>query len=104
MTEENSNSQPIIITDREQEMLVMPTTHFLKRCKKTCNREDVYNLVQESLDYEMSIQNFNETLNLLIESKSTILNAIRDRACLPLPKENAHNEENHINEELNDLK
>ena len=103
MTEENSNSQPII-TDREQKMLVMPTSHFLKRCKKTCNPEDVYNLAQESLDYEMSIENFNETLNLLIESKSTILNAIRDRACLPLPKDNEHNEENHINEELNYLK
>ena len=104
MAEENSNLQPIIINGRELKMFVVIPIHTLKRCKKKCGHEDVDNLVQELLDYEMSIYNFNETLNSLIESKSIIFNAIRNRECLSLPKENEHNEEDYINEQSNNFK
>ena len=83
MTEENYNSQPIIINDRELERLIT-SIHTLKRCKKKCGRKHLYNLVQQSLDYEMLIENFNETLNFLIESKSIIFNTIRNRQWLSL--------------------
>ena len=101
MTEENFNSQPIIINDKELEMLVITSIHTLKRGKKKCGREDVYNLVKESLDYEISIENFSETLNSLIDSKLIIVNTSRNRECLSLPKERntSENEENH-NEEF----
>ena len=75
MTEENSNSQPIIINDKELEMLVITSIHTLKRGKKKCGREDVYNLVKESLDYEISIENFSETLNSLIDSSDVNIRA-----------------------------
>ena len=106
MTEENSNSQLIIINDKELEMLVITSIHTLKRGKKKCGREDVYNLVKESLDYEISIENFSETLNSLIDSKLIIVNTSRNRECLSLPKENentSENEENH-NEVFNNFK
>lgn len=40
----------------------------------------------------------------LIESKSIVLNAIRNRQYLLLPKENQHNEETGINEEFYNFK
>ena len=65
-------------------MLSRTSIHTLKRCKKNCDQKDAYNLVQESLDYEMSIENFNDMVNILIENKLIILNAIINRECLPL--------------------
>ena len=60
MTEENYNLQPIVINDREElEMLVMTSIPSLKKCKEKYGREDVYNLVEESLGRDMSIENFN---------------------------------------------
>ena len=106
MAEKNSNSQPIIINDKELEILFITSMHTLKTGKKKCSREDVYNLVKQSLDYEISIDNFSETLNLLIDSKSIIVNTSRNRECLSLPKENentSENEENH-NEEFDNFK
>ena len=52
MTDEGS--QQIIINERELEVLIITSIHTLKRGKKKCGREDVYNLVRESLDYEIS--------------------------------------------------
>ena len=52
MTDEGS--QQIIINERELEVLIITSNHILKRGKKKCGREDVYNLVRESLDYEIS--------------------------------------------------
>ena len=98
MTEENSNSQHIIINDKEPEMLVITSIYTIKRGKKKCGREDVYNLVKQSLDYEISVENLSETLNSLIDSKLIDVNTSRNRECLSLPKENentSENEENH---------
>ena len=107
MSEEHSNSQPIVLIDRELEMVVI-TSHTIRRCKKKCGREDVaYNLVKELLDFKMSLENFNETLNSLIESKSIIVIRIRNQKCLSLPKENQHaseNEEYQFNEGYNNFK
>ena len=71
--EENSNSQPFI--DKELEMLVITSIHTLKRGKKKCGREDVYNLVKESLDYNIYIENFSETLISLIDSSDVNIHA-----------------------------
>ena len=59
--------------------------------------------MKESLDYEISIENFSETL---IDSKLIIVTTSRNQECLSLPKENentSENEENH-NEEFDNLK
>ena len=63
----NSNSQPFI--DKELEMLVITSIHTLKKGNKNvAEKIYLYNLVKESLDYEISIENFSETLNSLIDS------------------------------------
>ena len=36
---------------------------YMEAGNKKCGQEDVYDLVKESPDYEMFIQNFNEKLN-----------------------------------------
>ena len=41
----NSNSQPIIINNRELEILVMTSIHTLKKCKKKWPRRCIYNLM-----------------------------------------------------------
>ena len=48
----------------------------------------MYNLVKESVEFEISSEVFIETLNSLIENESVIVNAFRNRECISLPKEN----------------
>ena len=77
MTDEGS--QQIIINERELELLIVTAIHTLKRGKKISGREDVYNLVKESLDYETSIDDYHKTLNSLIESKSVVVNTRKNQ-------------------------
>ena len=55
---------------------------------KKCGRLEVYNLVKESVEFEISSDVFTETLNYLIENESVIVNTFRNRECISLPKEN----------------
>ena len=48
----------------------------------------MYNLVKESVEFEISSDVFTETLNYLIENESVIVNTFRNRECISLPKEN----------------
>ena len=48
----------------------------------------MYNLVKESVEFEISSDVFTETLNSLIENESVIVNTFRNRECISLPKEN----------------
>ena len=108
MTDEGS--QQIIINERELGVLIITSIHILKRGKKKCGREDVYSLVKESLDYEISIDNYHKTLNSLIESKSVVANTRKNQECLSMPKDfltsgnENENEENHVNEDFNNFK
>ena len=65
-------------------MLVI--TSIQSKSKKKCGREDIKNLVKESLGYEMSLESLNETLNSFIESKSIFAIIMRNLGCLSLPK------------------
>ena len=47
----------------------------------------MYNLVKESVEFEISSDVFTETLNSLIENESVIVNTFRNRECILLPKE-----------------
>ena len=55
--------------------------------EKKCGRQ-VYNLVKESVEFEISSEVFTETLNSFIENESVIVNTFRNRECISLPKEN----------------
>ena len=98
MTDEGS--QQIIINERELEVLIITSIHTL----------DVYNLVRESLDYEISKDDYHKTLNSSIESKLVVVNTRKNQECLSMPKdfpmsgnENEY-EENHTNEDFNNFK
>ena len=83
----DEGSQQIIINERELEVLITTSIHTLKRGKKKCGREDVYNLVKESLDYEIPIDDYHKTLNSLVESKSVVVNTSKNQECLSMPKD-----------------
>ena len=62
-------------------------THDEERQKK-CDRLEVYNLVKESVEFEISSNVFTETLNSLIENESVIVITFKNRECISLPKDN----------------
>ena len=86
--EENSYSRSIVtITEDELTLLIILSMHTLKKTKK-CGRLEVYNLVKESAEYEISSDVFTETLNSLIENQSLIVNTFRNRKYISLRNEN----------------
>ena len=48
----------------------------------------MYNFVKESVEFEISSEVFNATLNSCIENESVIDNALENRECISLSKEN----------------
>ena len=63
--------------------------HYTRwRETKKFGRLEVFNLVKESVDFEISSNVFTETLNSLTKNESVIVNTFRNRECISLPKEN----------------
>ena len=73
------------ITENELTLLIIPSIHTLKKNKKKCGRLEVYSLVKESVEFEISSDVFTEILNSLIENESVIY-LFRNRECISLPK------------------
>ena len=69
-------------------LLIISSIHTLKRNKKKCGRLEVYHLVKESVEFEISLGVFTETLNSLIGKESVIVNTFLNRDCASLTKEN----------------
>ena len=69
-------------------LLIISSIHTLKRNKKKCGKLEVYNLVKESVEFEISSEVFTETLSSLIYKESVIVTTFRNRECASLPKEN----------------
>ena len=69
-------------------LLIISSIHTLKRNKKKCGRLEVYHLVKESVEFEISLEVFTETLNSLIGKESVIVNTFRNRDFASLTKEN----------------
>ena len=83
MGEEISDSESVVaIGEEELALLIKTSIQTLKRKKKKCGRKEVFNLVNESIEYKISLETFNETLNSLIENETVTLN----RECISLPK------------------
>ena len=47
--------------------------------------------MEKSVEFEVSSDDFTETLNSLIENESVTVNKFRNRECISLTKENFHN-------------
>ena len=90
MGEANFDSESIVtITENELTLLIISSIHTLKRSKKDMvDLIEVCNIVEESVEFEISSDVFTETLNSLIENESVIVNIFRNRECMSLPKEN----------------
>ena len=70
MGEANFDSESIVtITGNELTLVIITSIHTLKRNKKKCGRQEVYNLVKESVEFEISSEVFTEIISYLIEKK-----------------------------------
>ena len=83
------NSTPNHIEDSETETLIIASISTLKRSSKKCGRNEVFDLVQTSLDTDITRETFDELLQNMVESKLFKLRTVGDRECLSLPKEEA---------------
>ena len=79
MGEQISDSESVIaISEDELALLITTSIQTLKTKKKKCGREDIYNLVNESIEYKISSEEFHEILNSLIENETVILKLISE--------------------------
>ena len=83
------NSTTNHIEGNEIEMLIIASISTLKRSSKRCGRNEVFDLVQTSLDTDITRETFDELLQNMAESKAVKLRTVGDRECLSLPKEEA---------------
>ena len=83
------NSTPNHTEDNEIKMLIIASISTLKRSSKKCGRNEVFDLVQNSLDTDITRETFDELLQNMVESKVLKLRTVGDRECLSLPKEEA---------------
>ena len=78
-----------------------------------CQREEVFKLIKDTIDEDVSSESFNKMLTLLIECNSMKRNCVSNRECLSLTKTVANNTNNYSDfevfrknlvKEFNDLK
>ena len=95
-----SNVMDDVITPKiendEVELLIIASIQTLKRKKKRCGRDEVFELVEDSTDDDtVTKKTFNKLLNWLINSNSVKLNTIGNRECLsPLTESIKRNRQN----------
>ena len=84
ITDETNNH---FVNDKDLEILVIASIQTLKTGNKKCGREEVYRLVNDSLNKDITREVFELNLNSIIDNHSVNLNVIVKRECLSLPKE-----------------
>ena len=67
------NSTPNHIEDKEIEMLIIASISTLERSSKKCGRNEVFDLVQTSLDTDITREIFDELLQNMVESNAVTL-------------------------------
>ena len=83
------NSTPNHIEDNEIETLIIASISTLKKSSKKCGRSEVFDLVQTSLNTDITRETFDELLQNMVESKVVKLTAVGGRECLSPPIEEA---------------
>ena len=96
-TLDGSPTAPQFVDEKELEILIIATVATLKRKKKKCGPEEVFNLVKISLETGLTRENFNECLANLISNKSVKHITINSRECLSLPKDDSNNHDDSNN-------
>ena len=69
-----------------------------------CVIDEVRKLVQDSLEENISPENFDKTLQLLIDNDSVKSNSVSNRVCLSIPKNNTCRDAFNIKEEVQSFK
>ena len=70
----------------EVKLLIIASIETLKRKNKRCGRDEVFQLVTDSIDDDtVAKKTFDRLLNQLINSNSVKLDTIGNRECLFLP-------------------
>ena len=82
----NLEEVPRIIEGRDLETLIVALKEMLKRKNKKCGKEEVWHLVQESIDSEVTKEHFEELLDKLIKCHFAQIKLVGTRTCLSLPK------------------
>ena len=81
------NSTPDHIEDNEIETLIITIISTLKRSSKKSGRNELFDLVQTSLETDITRETFDKLLQNMVESEGAELRTVGDRTCLSLPKE-----------------
>ena len=97
------NGAPALAEDKEIEMLIIASITTLKRSSKKCGRNKVFDLVQSSLDNDITRETFDELLQDMIEVNAVKLRTRGERECLSLPKEKPKDLDLTANRTINDL-
>ena len=87
MEAESSDVPPESMLNEELETLIMASMQILKRSNKKCGKNEVFELVNDSLDKEISREIFESHLYRLTKKQSVKLNVLGKRTCYSLPKE-----------------
>ena len=84
-------------------MLIIASITSLKKSSKKCGRNEVFDLVQSSLDSDITRQTFDELLQDMIELNAVKLQTIGERECLSLLKKEPRDLDMTTNRTITDL-
>ena len=94
--EEPAYVPPENMLNEELQTLNMAFIQTLKCSNKKCGKDEVFELVNNSLQKEISRKLFERLLYQLTEKQYVQLNVFRKRTCWSLPKESWLNKESNI--------
>ena len=80
---------PNTIDDKEIEVLIIASIETLKHQKSKCGKDEVFKLVKDTIEENITRDIFNKALKSLIECGSVKCSFISNRTCLSLRKHNA---------------
>ena len=103
-TEKITEEATSAIEHEELETLIIASIETLKRQKMKCGIDEVWKLVQDSLEENISLESFDKTLQHLIDNDSIKSNSVSNRVCLSIPKNNTCKDAVNIKEELQSFK
>ena len=77
---------PNIINEKEIEVLIIASIEILKRQKSKCGKDEVFKLVEDTIEENITREIFDETRDSIIESTFVKCSLISNRTCLSLMK------------------
>ena len=95
----HNNNVPHIVEGKDLETLIVASIQTLKRSNTKCGKEEVFRLVQESVESEVTKKIFKERLDALVESHSVNIKLLGTRTCLSLLKLNQDNNSKESSDE-----